>query len=302
MKLFAEPDDKVRLDVYLADETEYTRSYIKQLIDRGNVLLNGECPKAGTIVKKGDEIDVDPPEPFVAAEPDPTIPVDIIYEDGDIAVINKPQGLTVHPAPGNRSGTLVNALLARLGSLSAINGALRPGIVHRLDKNTSGVMVVAKNDKTHLSLSRQIADRTVTKKYLAIVDGHLKEDSGRIDAPIGRNPRDRKLMAVVPDGRRAITDYRRLETLAGHDLAEFHILTGRTHQIRVHAKYIGHPVTGDAEYGRGAVYGTCGQLLHSYSLTFAHPTTGEEMTFTASPPAIFEKVLRILRAKDGNDV
>ena len=302
MKLFAEPGDKVRLDVYLADETDYTRSYIKQLIDGGRVLLNGVAVKAGTIVKTGDVIDVDPPEPFVAAKPNPDIPVDIIYEDGDIAVINKQQGLTVHPAPGNYDGTLVNALLARLGSLSAINGALRPGIVHRLDKNTSGIMVVAKNDRAHLSLSRQIADRSVVKKYIAIVDGHLKDDSGRIDAPIGRNPRDRKLMAVVPGGRHAVTDYERLERLDGHDLVRFHILTGRTHQIRVHAKYIGHPVTGDEQYGRGPFLGSAGQLLHSESLSFVHPTTGEEMTFTAPPPEIFEKVLRVLRGKDGNDV
>lgn len=302
MKLFAEPGDKIRLDVYLADETEYTRSYIKQLIDSGRVLLNGEKPKGGTIVKTGDVIDLDPPEPFIAATPNPDIPVDIIYEDDDIAVINKPQGLTVHPAPGNYNDTLVNALLARLSSLSAINGALRPGIVHRLDKNTSGVMVVAKNDKAHLSLSRQIADRTVTKIYMAIVDGHLKESKGRIDAPIGRSPRDRKLMAVVPDGRHAVTDYTVIERLDRHDLVKFHILTGRTHQIRVHAKYIGHPVTGDEQYGRGQVYGTTGQLLHSWSLTFVHPTTGNEMTFTAPLPAIFEKVLGVLRSKDGNDV
>lgn len=302
MKLFAEPGDKIRLDVYLADETEYTRSYIKQLIDSGRVLLNGEKPKGGTIVKTGDIIDLDPPEPFIAATPNPDIPVDIIYEDDDIAVINKPQGLTVHPAPGNYNDTLVNALLARLSSLSAINGALRPGIVHRLDKNTSGVMVVAKNDKAHLSLSRQIADRTVTKIYMAIVDGHLKESKGRIDAPIGRSPRDRKLMAVVPDGRHAVTDYTVIDRLDRHDLVKFHILTGRTHQIRVHAKYIGHPVTGDEQYGRGQVYGTTGQLLHSWSLTFVHPTTGNEMTFTAPLPAIFEKVLGVLRSKDGNDV
>ena len=302
MKLFAEPGDKIRLDVYLADETEYTRSYIKQLIDSGRVLLNGEKPKGGTIVKTGDIIDLNPPEPFIAATPNPDIPVDIIYEDDDIAVINKPQGLTVHPAPGNYNDTLVNALLARLSSLSAINGALRPGIVHRLDKNTSGVMVVAKNDKAHLSLSRQIADRTVTKIYMAIVDGHLKESEGRIDAPIGRSPRDRKLMAVVPDGRHAVTDYTVIERLDRHDLVKFHILTGRTHQIRVHAKYIGHSVTGDEQYGRGQVYGTTGQLLHSWSLTFVHPTTGNEMTFTAPLPAIFEKVLGVLRSKDGNDV
>ncbi len=296
MKLFADPDEPMRLDVYLASETECTRSYIKTLTDGGRVLLNGSRVKCGAVVKKGDEIDLDIPEPFTAAKPDPDIPVDVIYEDGDIAVINKQQGLTVHPAPGNYEHTLVNALLARDMGLSAINGVLRAGIVHRLDKDTSGVMVVAKNDKAHLSLSKQIADRTVVKKYVAILDGHLKEDEGTIDAPIGRSPRDRKLMAVVRDGRRAVTEYRRLEFLDGHDLVGFRILTGRTHQIRVHAKYVGHPVTGDEKYGRGAFMGSRGQLLHAESLTFVHPSTGEEMTFSASPPEIFEKILRALRA------
>lgn len=294
MTLFVEAGEKMRLDVYLADETEYTRSYIKQLIDNGNVLLNGKKHKGGTIVKSGDEITLDPPEPVTAAEPR-DIPVEIIYEDSDVAVINKPQGLTVHPAPGNYDNTLVNALLFRLKNLSGINGALRPGIVHRLDKNTSGVMIVAKNDRAHLSLSEQIASRTVTKIYLGLVDGHLKEQSGRVNAPIGRNPRDRKLMAVVPDGRTAITDYEVAESVNGHDLVKFRILTGRTHQIRVHAKYLGHPITGDEQYGRGSVYGSEGQLLHSHSLTVKHPTTGEEMTFTAPLPPYFDKILSLLR-------
>ena len=297
MKLFAEPGERVRLDVYLSVETEYTRSYIKQLADDGRVLLNGKKVKCGTIVKSGDEIDLDPPEPVLAAAPR-DIPVDIIYEDDDIAVVNKQQGLTVHPAPGNYDNTLVNALLFRLKSLSAINGALRPGIVHRLDKNTSGVMVVAKNDRAHLSLSRQIADRTVTKIYLGLVDGHLKESKGRVDAPIGRNPRDRKLMAVTSDGRTAVTEYEVLESIGSHDLVRFRILTGRTHQIRVHAKYLGHPVTGDEQYGKGAVYGSHGQLLHSYSLTVKHPASGEEMTFTAPPPADFRRILNLIREKE----
>lgn len=297
MKLFADTGERIRLDVYLSVETEYTRSYIKQLSDDGRVLLNGKKVKCGTIVKSGDEIDIDPPEPVLAAEPR-NIPVDIIYEDDDIAVVNKQQGLTVHPAPGNYDNTLVNALLFRLKSLSAINGALRPGIVHRLDKNTSGVMIVAKNDKAHLSLSKQIADRTVTKIYLGITDGHFKERSGRIDAPIGRNPRDRKLMAVVADGRAAMTDYEVIESLGAHDLVRFVLLTGRTHQIRVHTKYLGHPITGDEQYGKGSVYGSRGQLLHSYSLTVRHPRTDEEMTFTAPPPEIFERIARIIREKE----
>lgn len=301
MKLFAEPDEKIRFDVYLADETEYTRSYIKQLIDGGYALLNGKKAKCGAVLKRGDVIDLDPPDPITTVEPRSDIPVDIIYEDADIAVINKQQGLTVHPAPGNYDNTLVNALLYRLKDLSAINGALRPGIVHRLDKNTSGVMVVAKNDKAHLSLSEQIAERKVTKIYYGIVDGHFKEETGRVDAPIGRNPRDRKLMAVVPDGRRAVTEYEVVERLNGHDLVKFHILTGRTHQIRVHAKYSGHPISGDEQYGNVRMNGGKGQLLHSYSLTFAHPSTGETMTFCAPLPDHFEKALRILRDKDGNN-
>lgn len=300
MKLFAEPDEKMRFDVYLADETEYTRSYIKQLIDGGYALLNGKKVKCGSILKSGDVIDLDPPEPVTAVMPRSDIPVDIIYEDDDIAVINKQQGLTVHPAPGNYDNTLVNALLGRLKNLSAINGALRPGIVHRLDKNTSGVMVIAKNDKAHLSLSEQIAARTVTKIYYGIADGHLKEEKGVVDAPIGRNPRDRKLMAVVPDGRRAVTEYEVAERLNAHDLVKFRILTGRTHQIRVHAKYLGHPISGDEQYGKKINFGN-GQLLHAYSLAFVHPTTGDSMTFNAPLPDYFEKALRFLRDKDGKN-
>lgn len=296
MNFYVDKAEKIRLDVYLTDETDFTRSYIKQLIDGGYVHLNGKIPKCGAIIKNGDEIVVNPPEVVMTAEPK-NIPVNILYEDDDIAVINKQRGLTVHPAPGNYDNTLVNALLYHLKSLSAINGALRPGIVHRLDKNTTGVMVIAKTDKAHLSLSRQIADRTVTKLYLALVVGHLKEEEGRVDAPIGRNPKDRKLMAVVDGGRTAVTEYKVLERLAECDFVQFHILTGRTHQIRVHAKYLGHPVLGDEEYGRGSAYGSEGQLLHAYSLTFNHPTTGESMTFTAPLPQDFEKILDKLRKK-----
>lgn len=297
MKLIVETGEKERLDVWLSEETEYTRSYIKQLIDSGRVSVNGKKVKGGTVLKSGDEIDLDPPEPITTVEPR-DIPITLLYEDNDIAVVDKQQGLTVHPAAGNYDNTLVNALLFRLKNLSAINGALRPGIVHRLDKNTSGVMVVAKNDKAHLSLSEQIAARTVTKLYLGLTDGHWKEEKGRIDAPVGRNPRDRKLMAVTANGRSAVTDYEVVERLDAHDLVRFRILTGRTHQIRVHAKYMGHPITGDEQYGKGAFYGTAGQLLHAYSLTFRHPTTGEEMTFTAPLPPHFEKVLKLLGSKE----
>ena len=298
MKYIVDNGEKLRLDVYLTEETDYTRSYIKQLIQGGHVFLNGVNDlKSGTIVKEYDEIELIVPEVVTTAEPR-DIPIDIIYEDDDIAIINKRQGLTVHPAPGNYDNTLVNALLFRLKNLSAINGALRPGIVHRLDKNTSGVIAVAKNDKAHLSLSSQIANRSVTKIYLGLVDGHLRESSGRVNAPIGRSSRNRKLMSVTQDGRTAITDYEVVESFMAHDLVRFNILTGRTHQIRVHAKYLGHPIVGDEEYGSGSKYGTRGQLLHAYELTIKHPTSGEEMTFTAPLPDYFEKILSTLRKKE----
>lgn len=296
MTFFVDNGEKIRLDVYLTAETEYTRSYIKKLSDDGHILLNGEKVKCGTILKTGDVITLDLPPVITNIEPQ-DIPLDIIYEDADIAVINKQQGLTVHPAPGNYDNTLVNGLMFKLRDLSTINGELRPGIVHRLDKDTSGVMVVAKNNAAHLSLSRQIADRTVTKYYYGLVDGHLKEQNGRIDTLIGRNPKDRKLMAVTQDGRQAITGYEVIETFDAYDLVRFTLYTGRTHQIRVHARYINHPIVGDKTYGRPDKFGLKGQLLHSYSLTVRHPKTDEEMTFNAPLPGYFEKVLDKLRGR-----
>lgn len=298
MTFFVENGENIRLDIYLTAETEYTRSYIKKISDDGRILLNGQRVKCGYMLKSGDVITLDPPEPLQAALPRPDISVDIIYEDADIAVINKQQGLTVHPAPGNYDNTLVNALMARLNGLSAINGELRPGIVHRLDKDTSGVMVVAKNDAAHLSLSRQIAERTVKKYYYGLVKGQLKQQSGRIDTLIGRNPRDRKQMAVTADGRRAITDYAVIENFEGYDLVRFDIITGRTHQIRVHAKHLGHPIVGDKTYGVPDKFGLSGQLLHSFSLTFTHPVKREDVTFTAPMPEYFENVLDNLRHKN----
>lgn len=283
------------MDVYLATETGFTRSYVKTLVDKGYALLNGKKEKCGKTLRGGDVLDVNPPEPVVCAEPK-DIPFEIIYEDDDVAVINKPQGLTVHPAPGNWDNTLVNGLLFRLKNLSTINGVLRPGIVHRLDKNTSGVMVVAKTDEAHLSLAKQIADRTVTKIYVALLVGHLPQKSGTIKTLIGRNPKNRKLMAVTQsEGREAVTEYEVMEPLGKYDLVRFHILTGRTHQIRVHAKYIGHPVVGDEEYGRGQEMGTKGQLLHSSELSFVHPHSGEMMTFSAPLPDYFSKIIDDLR-------
>lgn len=293
-----EKGESQRLDVYLAFVLPYTRSYVKNLIDGGKITVNGQKVKCGKILKTGDVVDVSVP-PAVNAEALPEdIPLDILYEDDDIAVINKQRGLTVHPAGGVYTGTLVNALLFRLKSLSSINGVIRPGIVHRLDKDTTGVMVVAKNDKAHLDLSKQISDRTVIKKYVALLEGNLPGDEGNVTTNIARSEKDRKLMTVAAEGRKAITDYKVLERFPDNCLVEFRIHTGRTHQIRVHAKYLQHPVVGDEAYGyKKQRFNTTGQLLHSESLTFVHPTTREEMTFTAPIPDDFARILAAIRKK-----
>lgn len=289
-----------RLDVALSESTGKTRSAIKQLIEKGDVLVNGAPPKkSGETVKPGDEITLTIPDAVEKIEKK-DIPIDILYEDADVAVINKPQGLTVHPAGGNYTDTLVNALMFRLDSLSGINGEIRPGIVHRLDKDTSGVMIVAKNDAAHLSLSKQIADRTVKKEYVAILEGNLTLDEGRIETKIGRSPRDRKQMAVTPDGRTAVTEWRVITRFKENCFVLFRILTGRTHQIRVHAKHLGHPVVGDPVYGyKKQKFALDGQLLHAYRLTVTHPKSGERKTFTAPVPDYFVKVYNVLAAKDG---
>ncbi len=295
-----ESDADGRLDVIVSALTGYTRSRIKQLVEKGLVRADGvTVKKCGHTLKKGDTVTLDVPD-LVEKIEKKDIPVDILYEDDDIAVINKPQGLTVHPAGGNYTDTLVNALMYRLDKLSGINGEIRPGIVHRLDKDTSGVMVVAKNDAAHLNLSAQIAKRTVKKEYLALLEGNLKDDSGTIVTRIGRSPKNRKLMAVLPEGREAVTDYTVLTRFDDNCLVLFVIRTGRTHQIRVHAKYIGHPVVGDKSYGyKKQKFDLNGQLLHAYRLTFTHPTTGKVMTFVAPVPDYFVKVYDTLAAKNG---
>lgn len=291
--------EKGRLDVLLAQNSDLTRSYICKLIEEGNATVNGkQAAKSGVSVGIGDEIELVVPDVRQTVEAK-DIPFGIIYEDADVAVIDKPQGLTVHPAGTNYSDTLVNALMFRLDSLSGINGEIRPGIVHRLDKDTSGIMMVAKNDAAHLSLSKQIEERSVSKEYLALLEGNLSSDSGRIENRIGRNPSDRKLMAVTSDGRTAITDYRVLERLNGYTLVLFKILTGRTHQIRVHAKSIGHPVVGDKQYGyKKQKFALSGQLLHAFRLSFTHPTCGKRMTFVAPVPAHFSRVYNALAVKE----
>lgn len=290
--------DPVRADVFLSEKTALTRSAVKKLADEGNVLVRGLPVKAGYLLKTGEEVTVFIPDPRpIAAQPE-EIPVEIVYEDEDIAVVNKAQGMTVHAGNGNYTGTLVNALLYRLNSLSGINGEVRPGIVHRIDKDTSGLLVVAKNDAAHVSLSRQIAQKTCRREYLALLEGVLKEDSGNIVTQIGRNPNNRLQMTVLPagKGRRAETDFFVEERFAHNTLVRFSLKTGRTHQIRVHAKHLGHPVVGDKTYGfQKQRFALNGQLLHAFRLELDHPSTGDRMSFTAPLPDYFQKVLELVR-------
>jgi 23S rRNA pseudouridine1911/1915/1917 synthase len=295
----AQADDKKRIDVFLTEKIpEHSRSYIQKLIKDGLVLVNGEKAKPNFKVKPGCVIDVTiPPPQEISLQPEP-MELDIVYEDDDIVVVNKPQGMVVHPAPGNYSGTLVNALLYSCDELSGIGGVIRPGIVHRLDKDTSGLLVVAKNDAAHRSLAQQIRDRTLKRVYWCIVEKNIKEDKGVINAPIGRHPTNRKKMAVVnlPTAKPAITHFKVLERFGEYTLVEARLETGRTHQIRVHMAYIGHPVVGDSVYGsRKQKFNLKGQVLHAKKLGLIHPSTGEYMEFEAPLPEYFENLLDILR-------
>ena len=291
-------EESLRVDVFLSEKSGLTRSAVKKLTEEGHVFVAGKPVKAGALLKAGEEVTIEIPDPKpIEARPE-DLPIDIIYEDEDIAVINKPQGMTVHAGCGNYEGTLVNALLFRLDSLSGINGELRPGIVHRIDKDTSGLLVVAKNDRAHLSLSKQIAEKSCRREYLALLEGVLKEDSGKLVTEIGRDPKDRLKMAVLPagKGRRAETDWEVEERFAHNTLVHFTLHTGRTHQIRVHAKYMGHPVVGDPVYGyQKQRFELRGQLLHAFRLTLTHPRTDEVMTFTAPLPDYFQRILTIVR-------
>lgn len=288
-----------RLDAYVSDGGEITRSRAQKLIESGAVTVNGQVvTKASAEVRQDSEIVVTLPDEAPLDVPAQDIPVDIVYQDADLAVINKQQGLTVHPANGVNTGTLVNALLYNIKDLSGINGVLRPGIVHRLDKDTSGLLVVAKNDAAHVELQRQIQCKECRRIYLALLEGNVKQDNGIIDKPIGRSKSDRKKMDIVPNGRNAVTHYEVLERYGAYTLVRFELKTGRTHQIRVHAKYMGHPVVGDRTYGyKNCRFNLDGQLLHAWRLQFTHPVTGESMSFTAPLPDYFEKVLTILRNK-----
>lgn len=288
-----------RLDTFLAGENDLTRSAIKKLIEEGHVSVNGEVvTKAGRELKIGDTVLLEIPDSEPLSIRPEAIPLDIVYQDSDLAVVNKPQGMTVHMGAGNADGTLVNALLYHLDSLSGINGVIRPGIVHRIDKDTSGLLVVAKNDRAHLSLSGQIAEKTCHRVYFALLEGEVKEERGRITTYIGRSPVDRIKMAVVPEGKGklAITDFEVEKRFQGYTLMKFTLQTGRTHQIRVHAKYMGHPVVGDPVYGyKNQKFKLGGQLLHAAELTLVHPTTGETMTFYAPLPDYFTEVLEKLK-------
>lgn len=292
-------EDKVRLDVFLAEETGWTRSQIKLQIDLGRVLVNGKKQKAGFLIKNGDLILVafskDAIEINAEAE---NIPLDIVFEDENFAIINKPQGMVVHPAPGAYNHTLVNALLYYFENLSQKNDNIRPGIVHRIDKDTSGLLVVAKNDFAHQDLASQIAEHSCFRHYLALLEGNLKEDEGTVDTFIGRSPKDRKMMAVLEVGKRAISHYKVLTRYENYCLVEFRLETGRTHQIRVHSKHLGHPIVGDKTYGfKNQKFNLDGQLLHAYKLELTHPVSRERMTFECKIPEYFQKILNKLKNK-----
>ena len=284
-------EENVRLDNLVAKMLpQFSRSHIKTMIDEGKITLNGKVVKAGAKGKIGDRVEyqIEEIKPLEAVAQE--IEFEIVYEDSDMLVINKPQGLVVHPCSSTKDGTLVNGLLHRIKDLSGINGVLRPGIVHRLDKNTSGLMLVAKNDLAHASLAQQIKNKTCKRQYLALVQGHFKNSEGKIETFLDRDKKDRKKIAVSDSGRVAISNYVVKERYEGFDLVEFSLQTGRTHQIRVHCKHLGHPVVGDDVYGK-AEKGLVGQLLHSYKIQFDHPRTQEMMSFEIDLPIHFKKYL-----------
>lgn len=297
--IVAQADKGKRLDLFVLENFEdLTRSRIKTLIESGEISVNGEIKKSGYAIKTGDLIQMEIAPPVEISLEPYDIPLDIVYEDDDLAVINKPRGLVTHPAPGSPKDTLVNALLANLDSLSDINGVIRPGIVHRLDKDTTGLIVVAKSNIAHLSLSEQIATKECHRNYIALVDGVIKKDDGVIVGNIDRSRKDRKLMAVVKEGGRyAETHFKVLERYRRYCLVEFELKTGRTHQIRVHSKSIGHPIVGDSVYGGSEKLFNNGQLLHAYKISFTHPVTGEFMEFKADLPDYFAKIVQKLRSE-----
>lgn len=289
-------ETKARLDVIAAEMGECSRSQAAKWIEQGLCRVNEIVrSKPGYGVAPGDNVELTVPDPVELTVEKEDIPLEILYEDEDVAVVNKPCGMVVHPAPGNETGTLVNALLYAMDDLSGIGGVKRPGIVHRLDKDTSGLLMIAKNDQAHESLSGQLRERTMDKRYLAVVNGEMKEPSGRIEQPVARSKKDRKKMAIDPEGRYALTEWTLKENLRGAALLEVHILTGRTHQIRVHMQSIHHPVAGDPIYGAKNGVKAPRLMLHAWRLSFTHPRTGERLSFCAEPPESFARTVEKLR-------
>lgn len=289
-----------RIDKYIAEKQELSRVTVQRLIEEENILVNGKPTKPSYIVQMGDEVTIQMPEVKETDLQPQDLPLDIVYEDEDIIVVNKAKGMVVHPAVGNPDGTLVNAIMAHCkGNLSGIGGELRPGIVHRLDKDTSGLLIIAKNDKAHLAMSEQIQNRQVKKTYLALVKGIVSENEATIKMPIGRSTKDRKKMAVTPKGKEAITHFKVLERFEKYTYLKVNIETGRTHQIRVHMAEIGHPVVGDMVYSNGKnEFNIEGQMLHAHRLEFKHPITGKNMCLEAALPEYFEDILLKLKEKE----
>lgn len=295
--IITENEAGMRADVALAALLEITRSNMQRLLEEGRAVKGGKVLKSNYKVKLGDEVIVELPEPQPLDVQPENIPLDIIYEDEDVVVVNKARGMVVHPAAGNYTGTLVNALLYHCHNLSGINGVIRPGIVHRLDKDTSGIMICAKNDTAHLSLSEQIQNKTAQRTYLAVVRGNIKNDSGTIETQIARDKNDRKKMAVVTEGgRQAITEYEVMERFGKYTIVKCRLKTGRTHQIRVHMEYLGYPLVGDPKYSpMKTPFSINGQALHSLTLSFVHPRTHEQMSFEAPLPEDMKKIVTRLR-------
>ena len=289
----------VRLDAFLSADGALTRSQAARLIAEGRVRVNGKPAAKSARLSGGETVTVDVPQLRETALPPQDIPLDVVYEDDDVIVVNKPTGLVVHPAPGHPDGTLVNALLHHCGdSLSGIGGEKRPGIVHRIDRDTSGLIIAAKNDAAHLALSAQLKDHSLSRTYECLVTGNMKQDSGTVDAPIGRSSADRKKMAVVPTGRRAVTHWEVVARYPGVTHLRCRLETGRTHQIRVHMAYIGHPILGDTVYGaKKPVPGLTGQCLHAVGLRFIHPRTGEPVELHCPLPPEFTAMLQKLQSK-----
>ncbi|SFC96189.1 RluA family pseudouridine synthase [Clostridium uliginosum] len=290
-------EEGIRIDKYLCETfKDKSRSFIQGLIEKKNINVNAKLVKSNYKLKALDEIEINIPEPEVLSVDAEDIDIDVLYEDKDIIVVNKAQGMVVHPAPGNYNGTLVNALLFHCNDLSSINGIIRPGIVHRIDKDTSGVLVVAKNDEAHNKLAEQLKDHSMKREYYALVEGRLKNESGTIDKPLGRDKKNRLKIAITQDGRRAVTHYKVIERYDGYTLIKCILETGRTHQIRVHMTSIGYPLVGDPLYGfKKQKFKLRGQMLHAKKLGFIHPTKNEYIEFTTDLPDYFKDILHKLK-------